>query len=436
LRFRWRWLASLLAVGILPAAGPRCALAQERLPTPAPESRPAANVLRLSLDEAIHQALAHNKALTLAHLNVASKQQGALAATKDYFPKLMGNVTYFRFNDPLGTVLTTRGGNTIAATVLNQNTTLSTAMIAQPITKLIAVNANVQVTRADERIAQAKLDGANREIASGVAQAYFGLYGSQQILAALKLQETVVSQAVGPAPTPDARIQLIELRQGVVQVQGQVHELSDQMNDLLGLPAGTILELVDPLPANLPVHSAEEAVQLAVSCNPDIREAEQTILKAEAGLKAARIAYLPDVNVIGGYANQTGASYIQPNIGYFGLTANYTFWEWGKKHNVIMQREADLAMARQNLQVTHDKVALDARKTYSAFEQAATIFQLAREMSGARQDAERMAANPSQAVAAKAATAGAQLDAMKAEITYRVAFAQLQGTIGGPTVAR
>jgi outer membrane protein len=428
---RRRVFLSILAVGMLQAAGaPLTCSAQERLPTPAPSAPPAAGLVRLSLDDARQQALAQNKALALAHLNVDSKQHGTSAATKDYLPKVLGSVTYFHFSDPLGSVLTTRRGSTVSATVLNQDTALSTALIAQPITKLIAIHANVQVSRADEQIAQAKLDGASRAILSGVTQAYYGLYGAQRILAALRLQETVVVQAIGPTPAPEARISLIELRQGMAQVQGQVQELTDQMNDLLGLPAGTSLELVDALPASPPVQSAEQAVQLAMTGSPDIREAEQTILKAEAALQVARMSYLPDVNVVGGYANQTGASYIQQNIGYLGVTANYTFWEWGKKQNVTSQRQADLAMAHQNLQVTRDKIALDTRKAFGAFEQAGTVYQLAGEMAQARQDAERTAPNQAAALAAKAATAAAQLEAMKAEIAYRVAHAQLQAAIG------
>ena len=76
--------------------------------------------------------------------------------------------------------------------------------------------------------------------------------------------------------------------------------------------------------------------------------------------------YLPDVNVVGGYANQTFANYIQNNFNYVGVTATYTFWEWGKKHDVELQRQTDLSLARQNLQVTRDKVELAARKSFGA----------------------------------------------------------------------
>ena len=44
-----------------------------------------------------------------------------------------------------------------------------------------------------------------------------------------------------------------------------------------------------------------------------------------------------------------------------------TLFEWNKKKDLIHQRETQIAMAHQNVQVTADKVRLDARKAYLSF---------------------------------------------------------------------
>ncbi len=366
----------------------------------------------------------------LAHINVNEKHQAAIAATKDFYPKILGNSTYFHFDNPLGSVITTRGvvlPTFVSVNVLNQDTSLTTALVAQPITKLIAVNGLVQISKADESIARAKLDGGAKELLSGVTQAYYGLIGAIRIQDALQLQETVLHKQLGITPLPQLRIGLLEVQQGLAQIRSQVQELTDQMNDLLDFPPGTHLELVDPVPPPPSVQSIEQAMQLAASCNSQVREAQQEIAKAEAALKIANMDYLPDVNVVGGWANQTGASYIQDNFTYFGLTATYTFWEWGKKNDIVRVREADVALAHQNLQMAMDKVQLAARKAYSEFVQALAAYRLAGEMVQACQDAEKGVADPTAAANAQAATAKAELDLMKAEISYRVAHAQLVG---------
>jgi outer membrane protein TolC len=393
--------------------------------------------MQLSLDEARQMALANNRSLALARLNVESKGHAASAASKDYLPKLIGNETYFHFNDNLGSVVTVQKGKlgilppgalTSDVSVVNKDSSLTTLMLAQPLTKLIAVHALTQIARADEASARAQLDKGTRDLLSGVAQAYHGLVGLRRLQAALELQIQILEQAAAAKPIPELRVSLLQARQGLIEVRGQVRELNDQLASLLALPPCTILDPVDPLPVDLTVHSPDDAAQLAMTNSPEVREAQQTVCKAEAALKIARMAYLPDVSVVGGYANQTTANYIQPDIGYVGVTGSWTMFEWGKKRDVTRQRETDIAMAQENVRVTMDKVGLEARKAFSTFEQTREAYQLAGEMVQARKDAEKNAAGAAM-LQAKGDTAKAELEAMKAEIAYRVAHAQLAGLI-------
>src|SRR5690242_10247170 len=75
---------------------------------PAPAEGPP--VRRLTLEEARALALANNKSLELARLNVAEKGHAASAASRDYFPKVLGNVTWFHFDSSLGNVVVTAPG--------------------------------------------------------------------------------------------------------------------------------------------------------------------------------------------------------------------------------------------------------------------------------------------------------------------------------------
>jgi outer membrane protein len=416
----------------LPAQAPPGQAAQA---TPPQAAAPA--VRRLTLEEARQLALGSNKALALARLNVEEKGHAADAASKDYYPKLIGSETYFHFDKDLGSVVTIRRGQrgilapgvtTVAANVVNQNASLSTIFVAQPITKLIAVNAATQIARADENAARAQLDKGTRDLLSGVAQAYHSLLGLRRIETALGLQIQVLEQAVAAKPAPEVRVALLETRQGLSQVRGQARDLNDQLANLLDLPPCTVLELVDPVPADLSVRCADDAAQLALAHSPEVREAEENIAKAEAALKVARMAYLPDISVVGGFANQTSASYIQPDVGYVGVAGSWTLFEWGKKRDVTRQRPTDIALAQQNVRVTIDKVTLEARKAFVGFEQAREAYQLAGEMVQARKDAEK-AAEGAALLQAKGETAKAELEYMKAEIAYRVAHAQLAALV-------
>ncbi len=207
-------------------------------------------------------------------------------------------------------------------------------------------------------------------------------------------------------------------------------DITVQLNNLLALPPGTIYELVEPLPPELPVQSAEEAVCLPLNSNPQVIEAQATVNKARAGLQVAKADFLPDITVFGSYFNQTIASAVQPNFGAVGLAASYTFVDWGKRRRVRDQRETLISQAQWNVRATIDKVRLETTQAFNGYTQAQQSLALATEMLTARTDAEKEAKDPAVAQAAKAATAKAGLDLIQDEIAYRVAHAKLVGAMG------
>jgi Outer membrane efflux protein len=255
-------LTILHAVGVF-------ALAQDvRIPVTGVPSIPPP-VRRITLEDAEQLALANNTGLALGRLGVQEKSIAADAARRDYLPKLLGNFYYFHFNDNLGKVATFRTGTlgilppgtrTIEAAVTNQDSTLAAITLAQPITKLIAVNAAVQLARADTVVAQAQLDKGTKDLLSGVAQAFHGMYGAQRIETALNLQVQVAGRLAQTNSNPEIRVAMIEAQQALLQVRSQITELTEQLNSLLGLPSSTRFELVDDLPPAVPVNDAEEAV--------------------------------------------------------------------------------------------------------------------------------------------------------------------------------
>jgi outer membrane protein TolC len=425
-------LTGLHAFGVL-------ALAQDARipPTVVAPGRPG--FYRLTLEEAQRLALANNTGLALGRLGVQEKAIAVDAAGRDYFPKLLGNFNYFHFNDNLGKVVTFRTGRfglqppgtqTIFASVVNQDSTLTAITLAQPITKLIAVNAAVQLARADTQIAQAHLSKGASDLLSGVAQAYHGMYGAQRIESALTLQVQIAEQIVKTNTDPEIRVAMIEAQQALLKVRSELADLTEQFNSLLGMPALTRYELVEPLPPAVPVHDAEQAVQLALRCNPEVQEAQANVEKAKAGVQVARADCVPDVNIFGSYFNQTSASYIQPNFGAFGVSASYTFFDWGKRRRVKDQRETLFTQAVCNVRATIEKVRLETAQAYIAYQQAQQAFGLANDMVQARQDAEGQLKDPSALQTAKAATAKAQLELIQGEIAYRVAHAKLIGALG------
>src|SRR5262249_18676636 len=214
--------------------------------------------------------------------------------------------------------------------VLNEDSSLALVNVVQPITDLLKVRQEVKSAEADEQIAHAQLEAGTRKVASGVEQLYWGLLAARRIQAGAR-EGLRGAEMLAKTKLLEAQTALVEAQQALQEVNKQVADLEEQLNALLDLPLCTTLELVQPeLPA-MPYQCADDVIGLALSASPEIGEAQQTILKAEAAVAAGRLEYVPSIAVVGGYANQTFASYIEEDIGYVGVMGSVTIFDWGKR---------------------------------------------------------------------------------------------------------
>ena len=416
---------------------------------PVPANAPPA-VVHITLEEAKQRALGNSKLLNLAALNAESKAFAVKAAQADYFPKVIGTAMYLHFNDDLGTVLSTQGRTvsgprgrplatfpalTVDVPVLNQDTSFANVGVVQPLTDLLKVRQGVKIARADEQIALAQRDAGIRKLASGVEQLYWGLLAVRRIRAGAEegLHGAELLAATG---TLEARTALLEAKQALQQVGSQDADLQEQLNGLLDLPPCTVLELVEPPLPLLPFHCADDVAGLAVASSPEIREAQQTVCKAQAGLAAGKLDFVPSIGLVGGYVNQTGASYIQQDIGYVGVVGSYTFVDWGKRRNVVRKRQNLVAMATLKLSQTEDEVRQKAAKAFRELNEDQDALKTAEEMVALRKEAVKKAsaagpkADLKDLLEASKAGMTAEVDAVKADLAYRTSYVQLMALIG------
>jgi outer membrane protein TolC len=429
-----------------------CLAGLAALPAPAQESRtnsvtPAnvpAPVMRLTLEEAKQRILGNNKLLHLAAMNVRSKEYATRAVQANYFPQIVGTAVYFHFNDQLGSVATFGGrtfrgplGNpigTIPTTVVSvplieQDTFLGMVTAVQPITDLLKVRAGVQIARADEQIAQAQMEKGTRELLSGVEQLFWGLLAAEKIRAGT-LVAIQGAELLAQTGSLEAKTALLEARQGLQEVENQIADLREQLAILLDVPTCTNFELVEPSFPAAPVACADEAVALALASSPEIREAEQNICKGRAAVAAAKVDYLPNVALMGGYLNNNSLEVIQPNIGFAGAIATWTFVDWGKRRNTIKERDELVGMATLKVQQTQDQVRQNALKSFREYNSTAEALKLAEELVAVRTQSQKAATKPADQFKTAKDLMTAQVDYVKADLAHRIAYVKLMALLG------
>ena len=181
---------------------------------------------------------------------------------------------------------------------------------------------------------------------------------------------------------------------------------------------------------------ADDVIGLALTSSPEIHEAEQTVNKAQAALAAGKLDYVPSIAVVGGYVNQTEASYIQQNIGYLGVVGTYTFFDWGKRRNVLHERQNLVAMATLKLAQTQDDVRQKALKAFREVVQSQEALKTAQELLTLRTEAVKKATtpeamrNPEALINVSKAQVLAAVDAVKADLAFRQAYVLLNSLVG------
>ena len=442
---RFYWKRALIAAGLsVLAAAPQY----------------AAEPRHLTLTDAVHLAIAQNRALKIARLKVTENDQKKAGEHSAYFPTLTNQSNALHITElqqvgiPAGAFGVVSGTAVPAQGVSlgqGQKTFMSSGtMLTQPLTQLIRVQHQNRIAAAEVATSRNDLKKAENQVAIQVHTLYYGILiarlqkqaaEQQAAYAGERLRESEDDIRNGSAlkvAAIDGRAGLLQGQQAVLTAELQLSDLTAELNDRLGLPLDTQLVLDPAVPANVDLHACEEFVKTAWAENPEIRAAEDSVRKAKAAVAAAETAYIPDVTAYARHSYQNGVPFLAHNFGEFGVHLSWEIFDFGKRRAAVRERQTQLAEAEENLRRLKDEVAVTVQRGYNKVEQTRNMVQVANEVVKLRQESERLAENQrnqgvilvSDRRQATAASYKAQADSLQAQLGYLLAWAELQEAVG------
>ena len=416
---------------------------------------------RITLPEAVDLALKQNTSLKIARAHARENQQKTVTARADYFPQLSNSTSLSALSDqglvtvPAGSlgVVPGLGPFPTQTTTFNQGSStllLTNTTLGQPITQLLKIRQGVRVAAADQRISEAELKKAEDEVVLGVHQLYYGLLAARQQVGAIQAQIRAAAETLregedavkaGNALEVAAiggRASLLKSKQSLLATENQVSDLNTEMDNLLGLPLDTELELVEVSASPSERLTREQYLKAALDRNPELQAAKETVSKARSALTAARYEYIPNLGAFARQTYQSGVPFVAHNFGTFGLQMSWNVFDWGKRKGVIGERDAQLTQAEENLHRIADRIAVDVEKAYRKLERTQMMVDVAREALALRREAERISGDQLKAgvtsnaknADAEAATRGAEVDELGARLSYELALAEIARIAG------
>jgi outer membrane protein TolC len=408
---------------------------------------PAQVPLRITLEEAMARAVAC-QALVAASAGVSAAHFHHKALQSDYFPRVGAYLVNLHYNKFMGDTIQLFRRGIIFPTVsrnvplFDKDQTFVGPTVTQPLTPLFKIHEAVRIAKADERIAQAKADAVSIQLAADVEQAYFDLLIAQrrqsEARANVEIAERKLQIASAAAAPVDGVVEretaMLEAKKALLAASDKVTELTISLSGLMGLPEDARLELIPPPPVVLEANYIPQQPQQpqkprpVIAYNPEIVEAEETVVKAKAAHRLAKLEYVPDAVITGGYMFQTGIPALPDDFSWIGVIATWTIFDFFKRERTIKERGAQVTMANANLEMVRAKVAAAAQKRVADLDRTRRILELTRQVASLQRAATPRDQGPGPE--AKAALAKAEAEMFQAELDYRTAYAQMKRAAG------
>lgn len=414
----------------------------------------------LTLSQAVELALKQNSVLKIDRAKVTESNQKIVSVRSQYFPLLSNNTKYMVLSDkqqvtiPGGSLGNVAGNpfpdQDVKIRQSRSDVLYSETTLAQPVTQLLKIYEANQIARADRSIAKAELTRSENEAVLAVHQLYYALLvagkeraAAQASLSAAQENLREADEAVKAGNLLDvaeisAKANLLQSRQALIVAENRISDLTADLDDLLGLPSDTLLEVTEAGLPELAEPTKDQAYEEARARNGELLAARQTVEKSRHAVRAARYEYIPDLTLFAKHGYQDGAPFVEKNVGIFGAELTWNIFDWGKRKGEIGQRVAQQTQAEENLARIDKRIGIDIDKVYRKLERAKQMVDVAREALSLSRENARLSENGLKAgtvTAAKhaeavAALRKAEMEELQASLQYRLARTELDRITG------
>ena len=396
------WL--LLPLAVLGSTFGARAAAQQSPPAPT----------HLTLQQAIDLALKQNHSVRLSSLSVEQMRNKKDEARSDYLPQLNTSGSILHITElagvaiPAGTFGNYSSTGPVPAKSLTIDQGAATAYtggvgLEQPLTQLFRIHQANVAAKQDVLVAQTQLDETQDAIALQVRQLYYNILINQEKLKAsqdqltaaqIKDEESRNDVTRGSALEVSAlqsQASILQSQQESLTLRLQGNELRRQLADVLGLPVNTPIEL-DPTEAgtSLDIPSRSDAVRIALAQNQDLKAARQTLIKAQAGLAAAKDAYIPDITALSRYSYQSGVPFLVHNFGTFGFSVKYDLFDGGRRKAEIREARSNVRSAEVTVDKLQSEIEVQVQAIYDRIDELRQMLEVEGQVLKVRTEAARL----------------------------------------------
>jgi outer membrane protein TolC len=357
-----------------------------------PAGKATAGVLPLSFSDALNRGLQNNLGLLLSTDNTLAARGQKWQELSELLPHLNLSATQsatqidfaalgFRFSIP---------GAAIPSVIGPIGVFESGAYLTQSVFDYHAIE-RTRAARENERAAQNSLKNARELVTLAVGNEYLlSLASAARVDTAQADVQTAQAlydkaadqQTAGTTPAIDtlrAHVELQSQQQQLIVARNNFAKQKLTLARVIGLPPGQEFRLTTEAPYQpLAAASIEEDLRRAYLSRPDYLAAVQQLRAAEELRRAATAEHYPTVDIAGDYGAAGVNIGISHGVFQVGATLNIPITAGGRTHADVLQAEAALRQAHQQLDNLRAQIDYEVRTAQLDLTAAADQVEVAR----------------------------------------------------------
>jgi len=331
-----------------------------------------------SLKEAVEVALDRSPSLHAALEGMRGADYLRKAALADFFPTFRTEYGFTYLNkDPFFTT-----GVGVRVTVGTRSNYSWTTGLDQPLFTGGSRYWSYRLAKLGVDLSKVFWELVKQDLVLQVKDAYFHILKAEKIRqVAVQAVEQLESQLkvsrafyeVGIIPKNDllqTQVRMAQARQDLTSAEVQLSATKASFNTLLRRDVGMEVRVEDILgyrPMEIPF---EECLVEARKNRPELREAELNVKKAEKEVWLGRSEYFPTIGLSGNYERLgddpgvSGSNFEDKDNWNIAAYARWTFWQWGKKRQLVREKETRLVQAKDAVAQVEDGISLEVKDAY------------------------------------------------------------------------
>ena len=271
-----------------------------------------------------------------------------------------------------------------------QFTTYLTGNADLPLIQQYKIGLGIHAMELGRDIAKEDVRAERQKIAAEIRTAYFELVATQAGVEATRAAVKTLEEAQritiqyisektvlrGDALEIDAR--LAKSRYDLSVAENGLATESEHLNQLMGRELETRFR-VDSMPEEDASDLTLEAARAKAAENrPEVRQAYLKKQQAEYDKRLAKAEYIPDLSLSFRYQGLNNVKVLPTNVASAGFYLTWEPFDWGRRHNQVVEKTKTVEQARNGFQETQSQVAVEVGAKYRKWHDAVLLLKATR----------------------------------------------------------